>query len=305
MNILIFGAGSLGSILAAQLSRRHEVSLIARGEHLDEIRNNGLRIEGVMDVTLQLPASENISEFENIDIIFVTTKSYDTEEVAKTIAKSGIEKIPVLSVQNGIGNAEILGKAVGEENVVVGITSMAAYRVKPGVVKYVAEGNISFGSMTDSSTTVETTMKAVSEAGISARRSENIIGALWAKAIVNAAINPITAILKCRNGEIAENEALRGLAEKVCEEGERVACAKNIVLDPEDILSFTVDVARRTAQNRSSMLMDIESGKRTEVDAICGSIIGAARESGISTPVISSLYSSVKFLESSNSYQKG
>jgi 2-dehydropantoate 2-reductase len=254
---------------------------------------------------LQLPASDNIGEFENIDIIFVTTKSYDTEKAAKTISEFGIENIPVLSVQNGIGNAEILGKAVGEENVVVGITSMAAYRVKPGVVRYVAEGDITLGSMTNSSTAIEITMKAISEAGISARISDNIIGALWAKATVNAAINPLTAILKCKNGRIAENEALRGLAEKVCEEGEIVACAKDIVLDPEDVLSLTVNVARRTAQNRSSMLMDIESGKRTEVDAICGSIIGAARESGISTPVISSLYSSVKFLESSNSYQKG
>jgi 2-dehydropantoate 2-reductase len=165
----------------------------------------------------------------------------------------------------------------------------------------VAEGSISLGTLDGSLGPIEKIEDALSKAGIETNRSQNIVGAIWSKAIVNAAINPLTAVFDCRNGLVAENAALRAQAIKVCEEGMKVAEALGIQLEPEDVKNYTIEVAKRTAKNKSSMLMDIDLKRRTEIDAICGNIIESGRSKGVETPVISRLYAIVKFLESRDS----
>jgi len=301
MKILVFGAGAIGSVLGALLSRRQDVLLVARGEHLEAIKSGGLTIDGVIKENFRINASDSSSLGGKYDLILVTVKAYATEEAASVCNDLLDREGAVLTIQNGLWNAEKLATVFGRERVVAGVTSMAAHRVKPGTIEYVSEGPISLGTLDGGRGPIEKVQDALGKAGIKTSRSQNIVGAIWSKAIVNAAINPLTAVFDCRNGLVAENTALRAQAIKVCEEGMKVAEALGIRLEPEDVIDYTIEVAKRTAKNKSSMLMDIELKRRTEIDAICGSIIEAGRSKGIETPAISRLYAIVKFMESRDS----
>lgn len=301
MKILVFGAGAMGSVIGALLSRRQDVLLVTRGEHLEAIKSGGLTIDGVVKENFRINASDSSSLRGKYDLILVTVKAYATGEAASICKDLLGRKGAVLTIQNGLGNAEKLAKVFGRERVVAGVTSMAAHRVKPGTVEYVAEGSIALGTLDGNRGQIEKAEEALDKAGIKTSRSQNIVGAIWSKAIVNAAINPLTAVFDCRNGLVAENAALRAQAIKVCEDGMKVADAIGIRLEPEDVKSYTIDVAKRTAKNKSSMLMDIELKRRTEIDAICGGIIEAGRRKGVEVPTISRLYAIVKFMESRDS----
>ena len=297
MNVLVFGAGALGSVLGALLSEAHDVTLVTRGEHLESIKKNGLVIDGLLKGTYDLPVAESTEGLGKFDLILITTKSYDTEIAGKACARVLSEESIILTVQNGIGNAEKLGSCVGTNRIVIGVTSMAAHMTIPGIVKYVAEGDIILGSIIRHSNARSIAQEAFEEAHIRTSMTDNIEGVVWAKAILNAAINPLTAIRKCKNGLILRDDTLRTEAMKVCEEGMQVAATKRIRLEPADVFRYTFDVAQRTAENKSSMLMDIERGRRTEIDSICGTIIEAGKEVGVKTPTISRLYSAIKLLE--------
>jgi len=301
MKVLVFGAGAIGSVLGALLSHRQDVTLVTRGEHLDAIKSGGLTIDGLVKENFILKASGSSSISEKFDLILITVKSYATEEAAGICRDLLANGGTVLTVQNGIGNLEKLASVFGEEAVIAGVTSMAAHVLQPGTVDYVAEDVISLGSIKGAEGRISMVEKALNSAGIKTKKSQNITGVIWTKAIVNAAINPLTAVFDCRNGLVAENVVLRTQAEKVCQEGMKVATALDIRLEPEDVIGYTMDVAKRTAMNKSSMLMDIELKRRTEIDAICGSIVEAGKSKGVPTPAISRLYAIVKFMESRES----
>ncbi len=301
MKVLVFGAGAIGGVLGALLSRRQDVMLVTRGEHLDAIKSGGLTIDGVIKENFRIDASDSSSLDGKYDLILITVKAYATREAASAcknlLGRRGI----VLTIQNGLGNAEKLATVFGRERVVAGITSMAAHIARPGTIEYVAEGTIILGTLGDDLSPIKKIEGALDKTKINTTITHNIAGAIWSKAIVNAAINPLTAVFACRNGLVAENAALRAQATKVCEEGVKVARAMGIRLEPEDVISYTFEVAKRTSNNKSSMLMDIELKKRTEIDAICGSIIEAGRSKGVETPSMSRLYAIVKFMESRDS----
>lgn len=280
------------------LSRTHDVLLITRGEHLSAIQRDGLVLRGRIQDTFELPAVDAPGKGDKFDLILVTVKSYDTEIAGRICAGHLSEEGAMMTVQNGIGNAETLSSLVGGERVVTGITSMAAHLIGPGIVNYVAEGEITIGALGRGSESIELAERALRDAGIGTRLTDNILGVTWSKAIVNAAINTLTAIHGCRNGAIAENAELREEARGVCDEGSRVAEASGIQLDPYDVFAYVMDVAQKTADNKSSMRMDLGRRRRTEIDAICGRIIAAGTDRGVDTPVISRLYSLVKSLES-------
>lgn len=304
MKALVFGAGSIGCVIGALLSAENDITLLTRGEHLKAIQRHGLVLQGLLETTLELDAVSSIDADQKYDAVIIATKSYNTRKAATECAKIKSKQTIFISVQNGLGNAEMLSEHVAGDKVVAGSTNMGAHRVSPGVIRYVASGETILGALIPGSKSAIMVLDLMKASGISARIAENIEGALWSKAIVNSAINPITAILGCENGAIAESEALRAIAQVVCREGESVAAALGIKLDTPNVYDYLMEIAEKTAKNRSSMLLDVEMGRRTEIEEISGKIVKAARENGIETPVTSSLLSMVRFLESRNRYQK-
>jgi len=304
VKVLVFGAGSIGSVIGALLSEENDVTLLTRGAHLEAIRKDGLSIQGVLDKRVKLNAVSSLDDAQEYDAVIITVKSYDTRSAAAECAKIASKKTFFISVQNGLGNAEILSEFLPMDNIVAGTTSMGAHRIGPGVIRYVALGEMVLGTIAPNSKVADLALDLLKSSGMHAKIVDNIEGVLWSKAIVNSAINPITAILGCENGLVVRSEALRSIARDVCMEGRAVAAACDIKLDPPDVFDYLTVVAEQTANNRSSMLLDVEFGRRTEIEEIAGKIVQSGRESGIETPVTSALLSMIRYIESRTRYQK-
>jgi len=295
VRIVIMGAGALGSLIGALLHLGGvEVTLVGRPPHITEVERKGLKISGKIEALLKIPTSLTPVD---ADLAILTVKSYDTRETAKSLRHFDF---PVLSLQNGIGNEEILMEELGEERVIGGVTSYGALRVEPGHVKYTGEGEIIIGEIDGEITRrILEIAEILRRAKLNTKVSQNIKMEIWKKAIVNCGINPITAIAGVKNGAILEVPTLRRLMKLACEEGKAVAERIGIKFD-EDPVEKTVEVARRTSENLSSMLQDVMNGRRTEIDAINGEIVRIARSLGISAPVNESLHRLVRALEGGN-----
>ncbi len=287
--VQIMGAGALGSLIGSLIQLAgYDVIFVARGKQLSALKK-GLRVSGMREAELKVYCT---AEPENADITFVTVKAYDTETAAKKLAE--VDAGVVCSLQNGVGNEEILAKYC--RKVLGGVTTYGANLKDYGHVVFAGEGYTYIGEMNGSITEeVEMVVDVLRKSGIRAEAAEDIEFRIWAKAVVNAAINPITAICRVKNGEIVRNPYLWGVAKALAEEGREVMARMGYEFDA---VSEVRRVAEMTAENRSSMLQDLEKGKRTEVEFINGAIVKKGEELGIDCPVNRTILNLVRGVES-------
>ncbi|VUT27691.1 MAG: 2-dehydropantoate 2-reductase [Candidatus Syntrophoarchaeum sp. GoM_oil] len=293
MKIVVMGAGALGSLFGGLLALSgEEVVLVGREKHVDAINESGLKISGLTDAAVYLKASIHPEE---ADLILFTVKSYDTLDTASKLVLNDVTII--LSLQNGLGNEEMIKKVVGDHHVIGGITSYGALFIEPGHIRHTGIGNTVIGELDGSVTErVSHIAKILSEAGIKTEVTDAIKQKIWEKLVVNAGINALTAITDVNNGKLLEISELNNLMRDASLEALEVGLAFGIKLD-HDLIEQVEDVARKTAENRSSMLQDVSRGKRTEIDAINGMIVKIGGEVGIETPVNHILTSLVKGIE--------
>lgn len=302
MRILVVGAGALGSFVAGVLSQENEVILFARKAPAEAIQKKGLVIEGETKLATQLNAVQTTDEISDgkFDLVIIAVKSYDTEEAVKNIKSLVDQKTAVLSLQNGLDNEEKIAAQIGIEKTVGGVTSHGVTLLEYGRVCHAGVGETIIGELDGSeSERINDIGSTLTSAGIKTDISKNIQGEIWAKGIVNAGINPLTAMLRVRNGYLLEHENLTSLLEEICTECISVANAANVTLPDCDLIEKTKNVARLTADNRSSMLQDVENKKKTEIDSINGAIVRIGKEHDIPTPVNSTLVRLVKGIERS------
>jgi 2-dehydropantoate 2-reductase len=302
MKIVVVGSGSIGSLYGAFLSRIEdtEVILVGRKPHVSAIQSNGLRIEGILGHHIfKLKAIEYASEVDKADLVIVTTKTYDTVTAAisaKHLIDTGAS---LLLIQNGLGNEELVAKALNTTKVLRATTCMGAIRTSPGVVTATGCGLTEIGSRyPENSELVEKLSKMMKKVGFDVRTSENIEGVVWTKTLVNCGINPVGALTGLTNGEVYRNKALRGLIIRLVKEAVQVVEALGIELTTEDPVRYALGTAKATGDNINSMLQDLQAGKRTEIDAITGEVIRLAKHLGIETPSSEAVYVLVKALES-------
>lgn len=293
MKFIVFGAGALGSLIGGLLSTHHHVLLVGRKGHIEAIKRGGLIIEGKTKGIFH-PSTEATEE--KYDLVILTTKAYDTSRAAAEIKKRfGI--LPVLSLQNGLRNEEILAEFFGEENVIGGVTSEGATFLENGRIFHAGKGETIIGEMDGKiSNRVEKIAEAFNECGIKTKISTDIKKEIWRKAVINASINTITSILKCKNGFLVENKNAEKLLEMVCMECISIAAANGVDIGKETI-EKTKDVARKTAENYSSMLQDLMRGKRTEVEEINGEFVKAAKKIGMEAKVNEFILHAIKAME--------
>jgi 2-dehydropantoate 2-reductase len=305
MKIVVFGAGAMGSFIGGLLSRKYEVTLIGRKPHIDAINTIGLKITGETDLLCRPPSFIRVTDLETKpDLLILTVKSYDTETAIKQALPIVEDHTTILSIQNGIGNIETIKKWVDHEGlqsqILGGTTCHGVTFIEPGHVHHAGSGDTIIGCFDRRNTTVtEEVSKMFNSVGLNSTVTTDISGELWSKGIVNASINPITAITGLKNRYILELQGLKMLMEQTCRESVSVAKAEGIKLDVNGLIGRTHSVIRQTGENKSSMLQDLERGKRTEIDAINGVIIETAKRHGIQTPINSVLYTLVKGIEKS------
>ncbi len=283
------GAGALGCLFGYFIQKAgYDVIFVARGEQFKALKR-GLRISGIIEDEVDVKVSDKP---EDADVTFVTVKAYDTEAVAKKLANvnCGI----VCSLQNGIGNEEIL--AMYLDRVLGGVTTYASNLVEYGHIEFTGEGKTFIGDLSGEITEdVLTVVELLKNSKINAEAVTDIRKRIWLKAVINSAINPITAVCRVRNGKVVEIPEFWNVAKKIASEGEEVM--RMLGFDVENVAEIVRDVAERTRNNRSSMLQDIERGKRTEIDFINGAIVRTAEELGIDVPFNRLMYWLVKGVE--------
>jgi 2-dehydropantoate 2-reductase len=247
----------------------------------------GFSLEGVSgERSAGIPVSSDPDTIGTCELVLICVKAYDTETAATSLPPLVGPGTPVLTLQNGIGNAEILAKAVGGEHVLAGSTAQGANVIEHGQVIHAGSGDTFLGELSGTVTTrVQNLCEMLTTAGIPAAPSDDVPGLLWAKLIVNVGINPFTGLLQVRNGVLLEHAETQELMEMVVAEAVAVAEAKGVNLPFPDPLAKVQEVARLTGKNRSSMYQDVAAGRRTEIDFICGAVVREGAKLNVPTPV--------------------
>lgn len=294
MKILIYGAGSLGSLIGACLSSAHDVTLLCRPRQARAIERTGLHVVGLRDFVAQPRVVTNLSDAGSWNACLVTAKAYDTPQAAAELAppSGGV----VVTLQNGWGNLEALENALGAARAAAALATYGARLVAPGTVEFAGRGRLELGSRS-ARFPVHAIAEAIRAGGLDVDVTTRIETAVLRKLFINAAINPILAIASKPNGALVEEEALWRRAERVLDEAVALAYAMGYSWDVNELANAVKAVAASTANNRNSMLQDLDQGRRTEIDQINGSLVSLAAGRGIPAPENSALVEQVKRLE--------
>ncbi|MFA9416080.1 ketopantoate reductase family protein [Natrinema sp. HArc-T2] len=283
MEIVVFGAGSLGSLVGGLLARDHEVTLVAREAHARAVHESGLRLEGVFDdgPSRVFPVATTDGTGLEADLAVVTVKAFDTATAADALGTGSIEA--VLSLQNGMGNESTLAARLGAP-VLAGTATYGAILQEPGHVECTGSGEIVLGPRDGGSSALTDRVGAAFTAvGFETTVADDMPRRLWEKLAVNAGINPITALTATENGATLEAPAT-DLARDATRETARVARACGVSLSNREALAAMEAVASATTANTSSMAQDVLGERRTEIDAINGYVVDRAVENGLEVP---------------------
>lgn len=300
--VCVWGAGAIGKLVAASLQMAGiDVTVkVRRAEQAARLREHGIVLYSQTSDPISVPirVTDRVDDLD-AGLIILTVKSFDTQQAAGQIA--GMKSLPiVLSLQNGLGNDELLADVLAGERIFTAMTTYGATSLSDFAVAARGEGELVLGSYFGNGLENANQLKAIfSEAGWNVRIGQNMLQEVWKKAFINIGINPVTAIHRVTNGEIIKVKELQELASAAVAEAEVAACAAGI-LTAGDIGNGTarmLQVCRQTAANRSSMLQDIEKGRKTEIDALNGRIVQLGEACAIDTPVNRELVRQIKNLE--------
>ncbi|MFC6837353.1 ketopantoate reductase family protein [Halomarina ordinaria] len=270
MDVVVFGAGSLGSLVGGLLAREHDVTLVGRAAHVERVRASGLRIEGEVEATVHPAARTTLPA--RADLALVTVKSFDTERAARALARCDVPT--VLSLQNGLDNEATLAAHLDGRTVLAGTCTYGARLLGPGRVACTGVGEVALGAREGGpSVAADRTGRAFERAGVEHVVAEDMPRRVWEKLAVNAGVNAATALARVPNGALSDPPG-RDVAHAAAREVAQSARGEGIDLTEARAVASVDRVVRATASNRSSMLQDVERGTRTEIDAINGRIAG-------------------------------
>jgi 2-dehydropantoate 2-reductase len=283
--ILIVGTGALATLFAARLSRAGcRVTMLGSwNEALEALGTHGARLLEAQEGEKAHPvrvANDPVS-IGRFPHAIVLVKSWQTEAAARGLAACLAADGLALTLQNGLGNREILARELGPQRVALGTTTTGATLLGPGLVKAGGEGSISI----EAHPALAPIEHALRAADFEVEIVTDARSLIWGKLVINAAINPLTALLRLPNGELLKRPAARRLLRALAGETAAVAAAENVTLPFDDPAAAAEQVARKTADNHSSMLQDVLRGAPTEIDAICGAIVRAGERHGLATPI--------------------
>ena len=305
MKIVIIGPGAMGCLYAFFLVRSgHEVWLLDyRKDRADIIRAQGLKIEGVSG-QYHIPFERICTDAGIIgkaDVIINFVKAYATEASIKSAGDAIKPSTIILTLQNGLGNIERIGALYPDAHCVAGTTAQGATLIGIGHIRHAGIGETIIGAAAGAGKFhTELIRDLFMSALIPVQIAKDVTSLLWGKLLINCGINPITAIMKIKNGQIAAFPNLLAVMRRAVAEGDQVAQKLGIAVSYQDPAQKVIEVCEATAENRSSMLQDIEAGKKTEIEYMNGTIVRYGEQLGIDIPVNSFLTDMVLALEKLN-----
>jgi 2-dehydropantoate 2-reductase len=294
VRVRVVGAGAVGSLLGLRLAAAdHSVTLVGHASVVEPVRRSGLRLDGDPHGPYPVTATTTLAGGEVPDALLVTVKTFDLDAVAGALGTSGFAPVPILLPQNGLHVERAFTDRLREggwsdagQLVVRAVSTLPAMWAAPGVVRQPGRGELLLGDPLGAPGNARAALlfrDLLSGAGVPVRSVPDLERELWRKALVNAAINPVTALHRTPNGALAagplHDEALTLLREAVVAAG-----AAGVRFSEAEAVADFERVVRATAQNHSSMLQDVERGRPTEIDAISGEIVRAAAAHAIDLP---------------------
>jgi 2-dehydropantoate 2-reductase len=295
--IAVMGAGAVGCYYGGMLARAgHDVTLIGRAQHVEAVRRGGLRVETkAFDERVGMKASEEASGVRGAKLVLFSVKSPDTERAGAALAPHLDPDAVVLSLQNGVDNAERLAATLGRE-VISAVVYVATEMAGPGHVRHHGRGELVIGPSASSAVIAA----AFGAAGVPVEVSDNVIGALWAKLIVNCAYNALSAITQLPYGRLVQADGVPTVMGDVVHECLAVARATGVDV-PGDMHQAVPRIAQSMPGQLSSTAQDLARGKPTEIDHLNGLVVRKGEALGVPTPANRILLALVKLLEEKGS----
>ncbi len=292
MNIVVLGAGAIGSAYGYQLSKNHEVTLVGTAAHVQAIRERGLRIEGgICAGIFPVKAVTSLDAIEPGTLIILTTKVSSTVEAVAPIVPLLTPSVTILCVQNGLYSERLVVDLVGDRAVTLrAITQVGAILRGPGVVEHTVAGY----TLIEQHERAAGIAEVLTASGLDGRVIPDMKVAMWRKVVFNCVINPITAITGSTVGGIVDPK-LAPIKRLVIDECLAVAAADGVTFD-EDFMA-TIDKVFASAATIASTLQDLQKGRRTEIDHLNGAVVALGEKYGIACPVNAALTTIIKQLE--------
>ncbi len=300
MRVAVVGAGAVGGYFGARLAHAgHEVWFISRGERLKAYRTTGLRVESIQGDVHIVPmrAIRDASSVGKVDLVLFTVKSTGTRKAAEESVPLVGPHTTVLAIQNGVDNEAVLEEVLGADRIVPGVAVIGVAMPEPGHIVHTNNGTITLGEVSGEDTDrVRGVCQVFADAGVETRVSTDVRTLKWRKLVWNAAFNPLAALTGMRVLDLIEFDETRALAEAAI--GEAVAVGVALGYDVGDY-----DMGRATQRNpswaasKTSMLQDVERGRPTEIEVLTGAVVRGGLDTGVPTPVCSTLYRLVKAVD--------
>jgi len=293
MRIAIMGAGGVGGCLGGLLGKAgNDVWLIVRGEHLEAIRANGLKlVRPDTEFVVQVNATDNPAEVGPVDLVLFTVKTYQNRHVITTLKPLMGHETSVITLQNGVESHEQLGAVLGPSNILPGAYWASSHILSPGVIGEDVPAQISFGEIDDTDSLRSPDIRKVfRDAGIKAEISLDPLQVLWEKFIVLSALAGITSAAQTRPKELLKYPDARAMFCNAMEESLAVGLAKGINL-PDNLVQDSLKYIESLPDFQNSMHGDYEAGRATELEALSGAVIRLGKQIGVKTPVHEFLYS--------------
>lgn len=302
MKIVVVGPGALGCLIAAFLKNKTKEdvwlydNVPARAKKIAE---SGIKVEGISgSFTVKVNVASDAKQVGQCDLVILCVKSYSTEDACKDIKELVSAGTSVLSLQNGIGNVQMMNDYFGPEKVIAGITNHGATLLGIGHVRHAGRADTIIGRADGRVLgAIRDIAGILTKAGFETKVSKDIDSVIWGKLVINVGINALTAITRLNNGRLVEYDECRQLMRNAVQEAVKVVKRKRIKLAYDDPIQKVESVCKATATNVSSMLQDVLNKKKTEIDFINGAIVRHAKALGIQTPINEALTNLVKTIE--------
>jgi len=301
MKIAVMGAGGMGGWLGAKLAAAgNEIAFIARGAHLEAMRTSGLSVSGAETLRLaHVAATDNPGDIGPVDVILFCVKLYDTESAARALVPLLGPKTFVITVQNGVESADRIGQIIGDGRTLAGAAYFPANIAAPGEIAYVGriEGkpHIAFGEPGDGPSERAQEFAGICRAaGIDTEVFDDTESMIWEKFCLIAGTSAATALTRQTVGVVRSDPDTRWMLREATAEAARVGRRLGIAL-PDDVESRTLAfIDNNPPSGKSSQLIDLERGRRLELDGLSGAIIRLGQQTGVPTPVHSTVYAALK-----------
>lgn len=301
MKIAVMGAGGMGGWLGARLAANGEnVSFIARGEHLQAMRKNGLKVSGADCIHLEeVVATDNPKEIGPVDVVLFCVKLYDTQVAASALAPLFGDETFVVTIQNGVESAQRISSVIGESRILSGCAYFPSNIIAPGEIDYVglSEGNphIAFGETDGGSSKRAIGFAQIcQQAGIDAEVFENTRTMIWEKFCLVAATSATTALTRQNFGVVCRDTHMRWLLSQAIVEAAAVGRKLGVALDDQLETHMLDFICHLPSHGKASQLIDLERGRQLELEWLSGAVVRLGRQAGVPTPVHATVYAALK-----------